>query len=302
MAYYFMLGAVPLPITPSALNIKTPSLNTTVSLINEGEINIPKDKGLREISFEFLLPTAQQYPFASYHLGGYSAFAITTLLTLWKKTKWSFPFIVVRMTPGGNFSGFTYIKCLIEDFEFKEDAEEYGLDMMCSITLKEYKPFSTKRIKLKDAQDGSRNTLAEIEKTRDDSSKIQDSTIVTSVMDVISSISPFSRSAGFTSVERESILSACRRNGDDALTVLDVNNIKIPDVISDFENVPFLETLDINSNFSYKKSEDANIREHSSLSDILLFGSGGSGYKSPSAREANSKLEIKKLISKIVSV
>lgn len=155
MSYHFMLGVCPLPINPSALNIKTPSLNKTVTLIDHAEINIPKGEGLREISFDFLLPTFQKYPFETYRLGNYTAATIILYLRLWKNMKIPLPFIVVRMSPGGKFLYFTSIKCVIEDLSFDEDAKEHGFDTMCSITLKEYVDYGTKRVKLKDTQNGT---------------------------------------------------------------------------------------------------------------------------------------------------
>lgn len=146
MAYYFFLGFVPLPITPGELNINTPSMNKTVTLINDGEINIPKDQGLREISFDFLLPQHQKYPFANYQLGGYTASVLIPMLNIWKRTKLPFQFIVTRMTQGGDISFFTNIKCLIEDFTYRESADDLGTDVECSINLKEYKEYGTKII------------------------------------------------------------------------------------------------------------------------------------------------------------
>jgi hypothetical protein len=287
MAYYFMMGVVPLPITPSSLTIKTPSMNKTLNLINEGEINIPKDQGLREISFEFLLPTVQKYPFATWQFGSYTATALIPLLNMWKKTKFYFPFIVVRMSPKGEFMYFTSIKCLIEDFEYKEDAEEYGLDTMCSITLKEYKHFGTKRVKI-ESKDGK--NLADIENTRDVSSMIQESTILTSVMEVLGSISPFSRRNSNTKIiEKETIISASKRNGDDVLSVFDTNNIKIPASTSDDA---WMAELGIQSPFNLTESTNATSGETMSLSDILLIGSGGMKYKSPSASKVRPKFNV----------
>ena len=215
MAYYFMLGVVPLPITPSALTIKTPSMNKTINLINEGEINIPKDQGLREISFEFLLPTVQKYPFANYQLGSYTATTMIPLLNEWKKTKLPFQFIVTRMSPKGKFLYFTSIKCLIEDFEYKEDAEEYGMDTMCSITLKEYKPYGTKRVKLEKSPDGKPGSKrAKVTTTRDSSSKVKKPTITTGV--------------------GETIISAALKNGDSILQTCITNGISIPESIMDY--------------------------------------------------------------------
>lgn len=156
--YYFFVHGIPLPITPGALEISTPSMNKTVVLINDGEINIPKEQGLREITFDFLLPQQQKYPFTAYGIldslgslgslvgnlaGNYSASAIIPILNELKKSKKPGQFIVTRMTPNGKPLFFTNIKCLIESFTYKEDAEEYGMDVNCSITLREYKDYGT---------------------------------------------------------------------------------------------------------------------------------------------------------------
>lgn len=148
MAYYFFLGAsLPLPITPGALNIKTPSKNTTVTLINDGEINILKDQGLREISFEFMLPQAK-YPFGNYSISNYTATTLIPRLNELKKSKTPFQFIVTRMNPSGKVLFFTNITAQIEDFEYDEDAEANGFDVMCNITLKEWKYYGTKSISI----------------------------------------------------------------------------------------------------------------------------------------------------------
>lgn len=141
MAYLFFMGGIQLPVTPSSLSIKTPSMNQSVVLANEGEINIPKEAGLREISFEFLLPN-QKYPFSN--SGSLRAPTIIRLLEDWKKSRIPFRFIVTRTNPRGGKMDHTTIPCLIEDYELNEDADSYGLDVMCSITLKEYKEYGTK--------------------------------------------------------------------------------------------------------------------------------------------------------------
>lgn len=153
--YLFFLGVVPLPVTPGALTIKTPSLNQTVNLVNEGEINIPKKGGLREISFDFLLPQVRNYPFANYPLPlNFTASIIVPLLNYWKDRRLPFRFIVVRTTPQYIPLYFNYIKCVVEDFEFNEDAVEHGMDVMCSINLKEYVDYGTKVMEKKQDENG----------------------------------------------------------------------------------------------------------------------------------------------------
>lgn len=155
MAYYFFLGKIPLPVTPGALNIKTPSLNKTVTLINDGEINILKDQGLRDISFEFLLPQ-QKYPFANYSISSYTATTMIPVINQLKKSKKPFQFIVTRMNPKGKVLFFTNITVQIEEFEYDEDANEHGLDVMCKISLKEWKPYSTKSVVISKTNSGKR--------------------------------------------------------------------------------------------------------------------------------------------------
>ena len=157
MAYYFFLGVtMPLPVTPSSLSIKTPSKNSTVTLINDGEINILKEQGLREISFEFMLPQ-QKYPFANYTIAdNYTASGYIVALKELKKSKKPFQFIVTRMSPKGKVLFFTNITAQIEDFSLDEDADANGLDVMCNISLKEWKSYGTKSIKITEAINGAK--------------------------------------------------------------------------------------------------------------------------------------------------
>lgn len=184
--YLFFLGVVPLPVTPGALTIKTPSLNQTVNLVNEGEINIPKKAGLREISFDFLLPQVRNYPFANYPLPlNFTASIIIPLLNYWKNTMLPFRFIVVRTTPKYIPLYFTYIKCVIEDFEYNEDAEEHGMDVMCSITLKEYVDYGTKIVERKKDENG--NDVLVVKQSRP-SDKTIPSTVTTTEGDTLPNI------------------------------------------------------------------------------------------------------------------
>lgn len=141
--YLFFLGVIPLPVTPGALTITTPSLNATKILINDGEINLLKSPGLKEISFDFLLPR-QKYPWMNYTVGDdYTAAAYIPVIEQLKKSKVPFQFIVTRVKPDGTPLDFTNITSQIEDFTFEEDADSYGMDVMCQITLKEYKGYGT---------------------------------------------------------------------------------------------------------------------------------------------------------------
>ena len=49
MAYVFYLDKIKLPVTPESLNVSIKNQNTTVNLINDGEVNILKTPGLSEV-------------------------------------------------------------------------------------------------------------------------------------------------------------------------------------------------------------------------------------------------------------
>ena len=68
MAYHFYMGKMLCPIAPSKLQLKIANKNKTMTLIDEGEVNIVKQAGLTDISFDLLLPNVQ-YPFAIYKSG-----------------------------------------------------------------------------------------------------------------------------------------------------------------------------------------------------------------------------------------
>lgn len=159
--YRFYFNDIQMPITPSSLEISINNRNTTLDLINDGEINILKNAGLTDISFTLLLPN-QKYPFcdsaepANYYL---------TIFDKLKRNKQVFQFIVTREKRNGELLDDTNIKVSIEDYTIKEDAESLGIDMSVDIKLKEYREYSTKKLVVKE------NGKVEEETKRDDSTK-----------------------------------------------------------------------------------------------------------------------------------
>lgn len=66
--YDFYLDKCLLPVSPQKLQIKINNANTTVTLINEGEVNLLKTAKLTDIEFECPIPQVK-YPFAVYPNG-----------------------------------------------------------------------------------------------------------------------------------------------------------------------------------------------------------------------------------------
>lgn len=149
MAYNFFIDGVQLPVSPSSLETKISNKNETITLINEGEINLLKKAGLTELSFDVLLPNSN-YPFAVYPDGFHPATYYLEKLESLKLGNKPFQFIVNRLKPNGNLLFDTNMTVSIEDYTIQEDAEE-GFDVVVSIKLKQYIPYGTKVIKIKQA-------------------------------------------------------------------------------------------------------------------------------------------------------
>lgn len=168
-----------LPITPSAITYKINSKNETVSLINDGEINVLKPPGLSEISFDFIAPSII-YPWAK---SSWNARTIINQLARFKARLKPFPLRIIRMVPigeraideGGNYNMYTRaaiqdelkraemsaadnsihqdtlytlfdqnLQVSLEDYTIKEDASNTGTDFTVSVNLKTYRDYGSK--------------------------------------------------------------------------------------------------------------------------------------------------------------
>lgn len=138
--YFCFLGPFLLPIAPAEINTVITNKNETVTLINDGEINILKQPGLTEINFDFLVPS-QKYPFATYWI---PQLLFLEMLELLKTSQKPFQFIVTRMN-GLNVLHFTNVKVSLESYTIKESADN-GMDLIVSISLKQYKEYETKKL------------------------------------------------------------------------------------------------------------------------------------------------------------
>ena len=168
--FYFKVGkdVLTFPITPSELTIKVGSNNKTVTLINEGDVNILKSPSLIEVDFEARFPM-RQYPYAR---------KFTKFENYWnefkelKEQKKSFRFIVARTTPNGKRTWDTNLLMALEEFELKESADE-GDDVIVSFKLKQYKEYGIRQIKLKkkSTSKGKSKTTSTSKKSRSDDDK-----------------------------------------------------------------------------------------------------------------------------------
>lgn len=168
------MDGVLLPVTPSSLTIKVANQNKTVTLINEGEINILKLPGLSKISFSALLPN-QPYPFAQYTGGYQGAQYFLSKLEALKTGCAPFSFEVIRTNDSGTvLMDSQPMTVSLEEDQLDEDAEEYGTDVMAKIELKQYRPYGTKTITFQKTETAA--TTATITEKRDTSTKPKETT------------------------------------------------------------------------------------------------------------------------------
>lgn len=160
--YDFYLRDCLLPVTPEKLQLKISSENSTVKLINEGEINILKSPGLTDIEFECLLPQTK-YPFAVYRSGFLDAAYFLNYFEKLKVEKKPFMFIVTRALPDGKALFSTNIKVALEDYQIIEQAKD-GFDIRVKVKLKQFRDYGTKIVKIKTAD----NSIA-VQNSRADS-------------------------------------------------------------------------------------------------------------------------------------
>ena len=151
-----------MPQTPAKLSVKISGKNTTVTLLNEGEINFLKYPGLTEVTLPLVFPmlTASKRP--DYYL---------TLLERAKTQRTTTQFIMTRTTPAGQLLFDTNIKVSVEDYTIEESATN-GLDVSVEVKLKQYRDYSTKTVAIKttvkhnDSKDTTVKKTATVQTTR----------------------------------------------------------------------------------------------------------------------------------------
>ncbi len=144
--YDFYLDKCLLPIAPQKLQIKINNANSTITLINEGQINLLKTPELTDIEFECEIPQVK-YPFATYTGGFKGASHFLSYFETLKTQKSPFQFIVSRTMPNGKVLFSTNMKVSLEDYKITEQAKN-GFDLTVKIKLKQYREYATKTVNI----------------------------------------------------------------------------------------------------------------------------------------------------------
>lgn len=142
MAYEVYIDDMLLPLPPEKIPIKYTGQNKTATLINGEEINMIRPPGLAEISLDVVIPQ-MDYPFAVWDGSFENAEDFLERLKELKEDGTTFEFIVIRDGPGNNSFFDTNLDVTLEDYKVSDDVKE-GVDLIVSLSLKEYKSYGTK--------------------------------------------------------------------------------------------------------------------------------------------------------------
>lgn len=175
MAYTMYLGGVLMPITPSKVKVKINNQNETLTLINGEEINILKEPGLTDVSFDLLLPQVS-YPFTNG--GAQSADYYLSLFERLKTSKEPFQFILNRSMPSGRRLFYTNLTVGMEDYQITDDAEE-GFDITVTVSLKQYRHYGTKTVTIQPAPTPAETPTATVEQPQRETSQAPQQTTYT---------------------------------------------------------------------------------------------------------------------------
>ena len=175
MAYTMYLGGVLMPITPSKVKVKINNQNETLTLINGEEINILKEPGLTDVSFDLLLPQVS-YPFTNGR--AQSADYYLSLFERLKTSKQPFQFILNRSMPTGRRLFYTNLTVGMEDYQITDDAEE-GFDITVTVSLKQYRHYGTKTVTIQPAPTPAETPTATVEQPQRETSQAPQQTTYT---------------------------------------------------------------------------------------------------------------------------
>lgn len=156
MSYKCYLFGQLMPQTPAKLSVKISGKNSTVTLLNEGEINFLKYPGLTEITLPLVFPMLTGSRKPDYYL---------SLLEKAKTNRTTTQFIMTRTTPSGQLLFDTNIKVSVEDYTIEENASN-GLDVSVEVKLKQYRSYSTKIVTVKNTVTHNDSKTVSVQQTR----------------------------------------------------------------------------------------------------------------------------------------
>ncbi len=142
-----------LPVAPSEMEVKTGNRNTTVYILNFGEMNLAKKPGLQEIRFTVLLP-GRQYGFVQTEDGFHEAEYFLNHFREYKAAAKPVQLILFRKLADGTQLFCGNMDVLLEDYTVTEKGGEQG-DFWVEMHWKEWKAAKSIRYSVKSQAGGT---------------------------------------------------------------------------------------------------------------------------------------------------
>lgn len=139
MTLSFGSSVIRIPVLPEKLAVKSPGKNEAATVLELGEINRIRQRGLREVSWESHFP-AHNAPYVT-GWEGLSPADYVRGIEDWRDTRESGRFSITGTDLNINMA------VAVEDFSYEERGGEVG-DIYYSITLKEWKDYSAVTVSL----------------------------------------------------------------------------------------------------------------------------------------------------------
>lgn len=162
--YDFYLKKCLLPVAPSKLQIKINNANKTITLMNDGEVNLIKRAELTDIEFECDIPQTMR-PYAKYKSDFRDAEYFLSYFEKLKRIRSPFRFIVSRTLPDGEVLFSTNMMVTLEDYQITETAKN-GFDLIVKFKLKQFRPYGVKTIIIPPKEEKKEEPAAVVEEQR----------------------------------------------------------------------------------------------------------------------------------------
>lgn len=135
--YHYFIGDMELPLAPEKYTLRLPPGNQTVRLADGRELNLLRPLGLREISFELLLPYFEEGPLLRNGVAVHKPVYYLNRLAEWAESCEPRRLIIYRSLPNGEEIFNTSLLVSLEEYQVLE-AADLGFDVRVSLRLKEY--------------------------------------------------------------------------------------------------------------------------------------------------------------------
>lgn len=142
--YHFYVGDMELPLAPEKYTLCLPKRSEVLRLADGSEVSLSRPCGLREISFEMLLPYFADTPLVRDGVTVYRPVYYLNKLAEWAADGKARRLIIYRTLPDGTEIFNTNMAVDLESYEVLE-AADLGFDIKVAVKLREHIEPSVKR-------------------------------------------------------------------------------------------------------------------------------------------------------------